>query len=38
VPIRYQPRFYGSSNIAHVKEGLILLKMCLYACRKLKFW
>jgi SAM-dependent methyltransferase len=38
VPIRYQPRTYGSSNIAHVKEGLILLKMCLYASRKLKFW
>jgi SAM-dependent methyltransferase len=38
VPIRYRPRTYGSSNIAHVKEGLILLKMCLYACRKLKFW
>ena len=38
VPIRYQPRTYGSSNIAHVKEGLVLLKMCLYACRKLKFW
>lgn len=38
VPIRYQPRTYGSSNIAHVREGLILLKMCLYASRKLKFW
>ncbi len=38
VPIRYQPRTYGSSNIAHFKEGLILLKMCLYASRKLKFW
>jgi ubiquinone/menaquinone biosynthesis C-methylase UbiE len=38
VPIRYQPRTYGSSNIAHVKEGMILLKMCLYASRKLKFW
>ncbi len=37
VPIRYQPRTYGSSNIAHVREGLILLKMCLYASRKLKF-
>lgn len=36
-PIRYQSRTYGSSNIAHVKEGLILLKMCLYASRKLKF-
>lgn len=38
VPIRYQPRTYGRSNIAHVKEGLILLKMCLYASHKLKFW
>lgn len=37
VPIRYQPRTYGESNIAHVQEGLILLKMCLYASRKLKF-
>ncbi|MGI8933710.1 bifunctional class I SAM-dependent methyltransferase/glycosyltransferase family 2 protein [Leptolyngbya sp. BC1307] len=37
VPIRYQPRSYGSSNIAHVKEGLVLLRMCAYASRKLKF-
>ncbi|HEY9738705.1 MAG TPA: glycosyltransferase [Trichocoleus sp.] len=37
VPIRYQPRTYGESNIAHVKEGLVLLKMCGYASRKLKF-
>ena len=37
VPIRYQPRFYGQSNIAHVKEGLVLLRMCLHASRKLKF-
>ena len=37
VPIRYQPRTYGASNIAHVKEGLVLLKMCGYASRKLKF-
>jgi SAM-dependent methyltransferase len=37
VPIRYQPRTYGESNIAHFKEGLILLRMCLYASRKLKF-
>jgi ubiquinone/menaquinone biosynthesis C-methylase UbiE len=37
VPVRYQPRSYGSSNIAHVKEGLILLKMCLYAAQKIKF-
>ncbi len=38
VPVRYQPRMYGTSNIAHVKEGLILLKMCLYASRKIKFF
>jgi glycosyltransferase involved in cell wall biosynthesis len=38
VPVRYQPRTYGSSNIAHVREGLILLKMCLYASHKIKFF
>lgn len=38
VPVRYQPRTYGSSNIAHVREGLILLRMCLYASRKIKFF
>jgi 2-polyprenyl-3-methyl-5-hydroxy-6-metoxy-1,4-benzoquinol methylase len=37
VPVRYQPRTYGESNIAHVREGLILIKMCLYAARKIKF-
>jgi len=37
IPVRYFPRSYGSSNIAHVKEGLVLLKMCLYAARKIKF-
>jgi SAM-dependent methyltransferase len=37
VPVRYQSRTYGSSNIAHVREGIVLLKMCLYAARKIKF-
>jgi len=37
VPIRYQPRIYGSSNIAHVREGIVLLKMCFYAARKIRF-
>ncbi|MEI6428724.1 MAG: glycosyltransferase [Pseudanabaena sp. ELA607] len=37
VPVRYEPRTYGASNIAHVREGLILLKMCVYAARKIKF-
>jgi SAM-dependent methyltransferase len=38
IPVRYQPRTYGESNIAHVQEGLILVKMCLYASRKIKFF
>ncbi|WP_218082738.1 glycosyltransferase [Anthocerotibacter panamensis] len=37
VPVRYHERVYGQSNIQHVREGLILLKMCLYALRKIKF-
>lgn len=37
IPVRYVPRMYGSSNIQHVKEGLILFRMCLYAAKKLKF-
>lgn len=37
IPVRYVPRTYGRSNIQHVKEGMLLLKMCLYAARKLKF-
>lgn len=38
VPVRYQPRTYGTSNIAHVREGLVLLRMCVYASRKIKFF
>ena len=37
VPIRYQQRTYGSSNISHVKEGFVLLRMCLVAAKKLRF-
>lgn len=37
IPVRYVPRSYGSSNIQHLKEGLVLLKMCMYAARKIKF-
>lgn len=37
IPVRYVPREYGSSNIQHVKEGLNLFKMCLYAAKKIKF-
>lgn len=37
IPVRYMPRTYGSSNIQHIKEGMVLLKMCMYAAQKLKF-
>ena len=37
IPVRYYPRTYGKSNISHFKEGLLLLKMCLYAANKIKF-
>ncbi|WP_287129662.1 bifunctional class I SAM-dependent methyltransferase/glycosyltransferase family 2 protein [Candidatus Cyanaurora vandensis] len=38
VPVRYHERVYGQSNIQHVREGLILLRMCLYASQKIKFF
>jgi len=37
LPVRYQERVYGSSNISHIKEGLILAKMCFIAAKKLRF-
>lgn len=37
IPVRYVPRTYGRSNIQHLKEGIVLLKMCLYAAKKIKF-
>ena len=37
VPVRYGERSYGRSNIQHTSEGLILLRMCAYASRKIKF-
>ncbi len=37
LPIRYQERTYGSTNISRFKHGLILLKMCFFAARKIKF-
>lgn len=37
IPVRYIPRTYGTSNIQHFKEGLVLLEMCAYAAKKIKF-
>lgn len=37
VPIRYRDRTYGSTNIHRWKHGWLLLRMVLFAARKLKF-
>ncbi len=37
VPVRYQARTYGDTNISRFRHGWILLKMLLFVCRKLKF-
>lgn len=37
LPIRYRERTYGTTNISRFKHGLILLKMCAFAARKIKF-
>ncbi len=37
VPIRYRERFYGETNIQRWKHGVILLRMVLFAARRLKF-
>lgn len=38
LPIRYQERTYGDTNISRFRHGFILLKMWLYAAGKIKFW
>ncbi|MFI5164152.1 MAG: glycosyltransferase [Bacteroidia bacterium] len=37
IPIRYKDRTYGSTNISRFKHGFILLRMCIFALRKIKF-
>jgi hypothetical protein len=37
VPIRYRDRQYGSTNIQRWRHGLLLLRMVLFAARKIKF-
>jgi hypothetical protein len=38
IPIRYQARTYGSTNISRWKHGWLLLKMTFFAMRKIKFF
>lgn len=37
VPIRYRARRYGETNISRWKHGWLLLKMVVYAARRIKF-
>jgi glycosyltransferase involved in cell wall biosynthesis len=37
IPVRYQPRSYGSTNISRWKHGMYLLKMAAFGMWKIKF-
>ncbi|MDQ3073261.1 MAG: bifunctional class I SAM-dependent methyltransferase/glycosyltransferase family 2 protein [Bacteroidota bacterium] len=37
LPIRYRERTYGDTNISRFRHGFILLQMCAFAARKIKF-
>lgn len=37
IPIRYQARIYGETNISRFRHGWLLLKMTVFAMRKMKF-
>lgn len=37
LPIRYQARTYGTTNISRFRHGWLLLKMCVFAMKKIKF-
>ena len=37
VPIRYRARIYGETNISRWSHGLLLLRMVLFAAKRIKF-
>ncbi len=37
VPIRYRDRMYGTTQISRFRHGWLLLRMCLFALRRIKF-
>ncbi len=37
MPIRYRARTYGSTNIDRWRHGLVLIKMVLFAAKRIKF-
>ena len=37
LPVRYRARTYGTTNIQRWRHGWLLLRMLLFAARRLKF-
>ena len=37
MPIRYAERTYGETNIARWRHGLLLIRMVMFACTRIKF-
>jgi 23S rRNA U2552 (ribose-2'-O)-methylase RlmE/FtsJ len=37
IPVRYGERIYGETNINRFRDGMLLLKMCFIAMKKIKF-
>jgi len=37
VPVHYKQRVYGSTNISRFRHGLMLIRMCFFAARKICF-
>ena len=38
IPIRYRERTYGTTQISRFTHGWLLLRMCIFAARKIKFY
>jgi SAM-dependent methyltransferase len=38
LPVRYRERRYGRTNISRFRHGWLLLRMCFFAARKIKFF
>jgi hypothetical protein len=38
MPIRYRQRLYGDTNIDRWRHGVILLRMVIFAMRRIKFY
>lgn len=37
IPVHYKQRTYGETNISRFRHGLMLLRMCAFAARKMTF-